>query len=72
MINVTTDGIISVSGTPAEIINECASVFLSIVIKCHDDVGTPYSKAFSTAFDLFEKNLKAGISQYIKPDDLIS
>ena len=27
MINVTTDGIISVSGTPAEIINECASVF---------------------------------------------
>lgn len=70
MINVTTDGIISVSGTPAEIINECASVFLSMVIKCHDDVGTPYSKAFSTAFDLFEKNLKAGIAQYIKPDDL--
>lgn len=70
MINITSDGIISVNGTPAEIINECASVFLSIVIKCHEDIGTPYSKAFSTAFDLFEKNLKAGISQRINPDDL--
>ena len=70
MINITSDGIISVNGTPADIINECASVFLSVVIKCHKDIGTPYSKAFSTAFDLFEKNLKAGISQYINPDDL--
>lgn len=61
MIICKENGKIEVSGSPDEILRECASVFVGLVFSAHEETGVPLEKCFGQLFDIMGRYIKTGI-----------
>lgn len=61
MIICKENGKILVSGSPDEILSECASVFVGLVFSAHEETGDPLVKCFGQLFDIMGRYIKTDI-----------
>ena len=66
MIICKENGKIEVSGSPDEILCECASVFVGLVFLAHEETGVSLTKCFSQMFDILSCYIKSGINERVK------
>lgn len=62
MIICKDNGKVELSGSPDEILSECADVFVCVVFLAHEETDVPIGRCFEQTFDLMGHYIKMGIA----------